>query len=74
MNKWISVNERFPDRELLEYMHRFPKESSMELIVHILGASIATVLSYDGERFLDEHGNQYMIDYWTTLPELPEEI
>lgn len=27
MNKWISVNERLPERELLERMHRFPKIS-----------------------------------------------
>lgn len=74
MNKWISVDERLPDRELLEHMHHFPKEISLELIVHIVGAAIATVLNYDGEHFLDEHGNQYTIDYWTTLPELPDEI
>lgn len=30
MNKWISVNERLPERELLERMHRFPKISLLK--------------------------------------------
>ncbi len=32
MNKWISVNERLPERELLERMHRFPKISLLMLL------------------------------------------
>lgn len=74
--KWISVKERKPDKEWLE----FGEETGriLEVIVMIQDAQQPTTLFYDGhDGFFnygfDEEKIYYAVTHWMPLPEGPEE-
>lgn len=67
---WISVKDRLPDQELLEYWKRY-SQRSVEVLVMIEGASHSTTLTWDGNRFSDDCHNEYEVTHWMPLPESP---
>ena len=67
---WISVKDRLPDQELLEYWKRY-SQRSVEVLVMIEGASHSTTLTWDGNRFSDDCHNEYEVTHWMPLPEPP---
>lgn len=58
-DKWVSVDERFP-------------EENGEYVVVIHGEIRSTCLEFYDEEWFDEYGNTYKVLYWTELPSLPE--
>ncbi len=73
MPKWIPTSERLPDKELEEYLKKYPIMDAVEVIGKIKGCEEATVLYYDGELFLDYFDVAYIVSHWMPLPEAPEE-
>lgn len=72
--KWISVKERNPDKEWLE----FGEETGLEVIVMIKDAQHPTTLFYDGhdgffDYGFDEEKIYYAVTHWMPLPEPPVE-
>ena len=67
---WISVKDRLPDQELLEYVKRY-HEKSVEVLVMIKDGKIATTLTWDGNDFSDDVHNKYEVIHWMPLPNPP---
>lgn len=66
-NRWISVAERYPDKEL-EAVHAAYGLLTVEVIVVIEGALIPTTLLWDGESFGDSCGEPYRVVKWMPMP------
>lgn len=65
--QWISVFERYPDKELEEVREAYGLEN-VEVLVMVEGANIATTLLYDGECFADPYGDPYRVVKWMPMP------
>lgn len=73
MNKWISVKDRLPDKELAEHreIYYYDVFPDIEVIVMIVGATLPTAVFYDGENFYAD-GTTYQITHWQPMPEPPK--
>lgn len=67
-NQWISVEDRLPDKNEVNYDAKW---EDLEVIVMIGQASVPTVLRYDGKQFMDFDGRPYAVSYWQYLPTPP---
>ena len=74
IEKWISVAERLPDKELAEFLNANPGEQGVDVVVFIEGAERSTSLMYDGNNFCEplDMTTTYRVTHWMPLPELPE--
>ncbi len=73
MSNWISVKDRLPEVFQHEYGEPF------QFIVFIEGASLSTVLFFDGENWRDYDlvcmkycSDFYRVTHWQPLPEPPD--
>lgn len=71
--KWITVTERLPDRELAEYRKQRAGDSDLEVLVVIRDALESTTLYYNGEgAFYDDRMTVYPVTHWMVKPEPPK--
>ena len=49
----------------------FTSDTCIDYLVVISGATVPTLLCYDGSNWLDDDGNYYCVTHWMPLPELP---
>lgn len=71
--KWISIDDRMPDKELENHKKRFLGEHEVGVIVMIKDAVVPYHLYYDGERFVDNGGDEYPVTHWMELPPAPKD-
>ena len=71
--RWVSVDDRLPDKELEEFKKRFPGEREVGVIVMIKDACVPYHLYYDGEQFADNEGDEYCVTHWMQLPPAPKD-
>lgn len=71
--KWVSADELLPkltEKEIAK-IKRHGAAEAPEFIVMIKGATVPTVLMFDGEKWCDDKGIRYCVTLWCPLPELP---
>lgn len=68
--RWISVDERKPDKELAQLWAECGRYSSedLEVLVVIEGAGIPTTLMYDGTDFVGVLNEPYRVVKWMPMP------
>ena len=73
-SEWISVEDRLPllTEEQISMGHYFGETFVPEFNVMILGATRATTLYFDGEKWYDEELIPYTVTHWMPLPEPPK--
>lgn len=72
-DKWISVEERLPDKELKEYQRMNHGGDRIEVIVLIEGTDEATTLDYNGEDFVNDWNDPFAVTHWMPIPQPPKE-
>lgn len=72
-DKWVSVDERLPIKEMEEYRAKYNGEDP-EFIVMIKGASEPTCLTFNGRKWITEIGDPYTVTHWMSLPRTPKEV
>lgn len=72
-DNWISVEERLPDKELKEYQRMNHGGDRIEVIVLIEGTDEATTLDYNGEDFVNDWNDPFVVTHWMPLPRPPKE-
>lgn len=70
---WISVEDRLPDKELKEYQRMNHGGDRIEVIVLIEGTDEATTLDYNGEDFVNDWNDPFVVTHWMPLPQPPKE-
>ena len=73
-SEWISVKDRLPEfteEEMARYSF-FGDTFFPEFNVMILGATQATTLYFDGERWYDEEAHCYCVTHWQPMPQPPK--
>ena len=72
---WTASDVALPDEELAAYNTRHPEEGGViEVLVMVRDATEPTVLLYDGESFMDQNGERYMVDFWQPMPQPPKVV
>lgn len=57
----------------LRFSDTQPTEAS-EYLVIIKGAELATVLTWNGDVFVDDLNDPYVVEYWAPMPVHPKEV
>ena len=74
VQRWIPVEERLPDKELLEHQNQYEDED-LEVQVMIKGSKRPTTLFYNDEgEFYAPDGDGgifYLVTHWMPMPEPP---